>query len=79
MQPFNPPRVELNRDVFNAASSQVRPPAEAPRAAAPAQPLFAPAQRRRSVPHALSRPPAPRRHRGEARIRALESANPRWH
>ena len=39
MQPFNPPRVELNRDVFNAASSQVRrPPAEAPRAPAPAQP-----------------------------------------
>ena len=26
MQPFNPPRVELNRDVFHAASAQVRRP-----------------------------------------------------
>jgi hypothetical protein len=42
MQPFNPPRVELNRDVFNAASAQVRRPPVAP--ACPAGWPFAPAQ-----------------------------------
>ncbi len=76
MQPFNPPRVELNRDVFNAASTQVRrPPVEAPRAPAPAQPRSP--LRSDAVPRA---PEAPARQRPagieeEARIRALESAN----
>lgn len=76
MQPFNPPRVELNRDVFNAASSQVRrPPAEAPRAPALAQPR-SPLRSDAAAPRAPE--PARQRPAGieeEARIRALESAN----
>ena len=40
MQPFNPPRVELNRDVFHAASAQVRrPPAPPPAPEAGRSPL----------------------------------------
>ncbi|WP_374244536.1 flagellar biosynthesis protein FlhF [Zoogloea sp.] len=76
MQPFNPPRVELNRDVFNAASSQMRrPPAEAPRAPAPAQPrspLRSDAAARAPEAPARQRPTGIEE---EARIRALESAN----
>ena len=76
-QPFIPPRVELNREVFNAASSQVRrPPAEparpqAPAAAQPRSPL------RSDAPRAAEAParPRPAGIEEEARIRALESAN----
>ena len=40
MQPFSPPRVELNRDVFHAASAQVRrPPAPPPAPEAGRSPL----------------------------------------
>ena len=71
MQPFNPPRVELNREVFNAASAQVRRPA-APPATPPAarSPLRSEAPRQ---PEAT--PPRPAGVEEEARIRALESAN----
>ena len=73
MQPFNPPRVELNREVFHAASAQVRRPPE-PMAAAPRSPL------RAEAPPAATPREAPARQRPtgveeEARIRALESAN----
>lgn len=71
LQPFNPPRVELSRDVFNAATSQVRrPPAEP--AAAPRSPL-----RSDAPPAPREAPPRPRPTgvEEEARIRALESAN----
>lgn len=73
MQPFNPPRVELNREVFNAASAQVRRPA-APPATPPAarSPLRSEAPRQ---PEATPPRPRPAGVEEEARIRALESAN----
>ncbi|MDD3352770.1 flagellar biosynthesis protein FlhF [Zoogloea sp.] len=66
MQPFNPPRAELNRDVFHAAAAQVRrPPAEPPRSPLRNEaPVAAPSARQR-----------PAGVEEEARIRALESAN----
>ncbi|WP_374486234.1 flagellar biosynthesis protein FlhF [Zoogloea sp.] len=78
VQNFTPPRVELNRDVFNAASAQVRrPPAEHAVAPAPRSPL-----RSESVPPREATPArdnaARQRPAGieeEARIRALENAN----
>jgi flagellar biosynthesis protein FlhF len=70
MQPFSPPRVELNRDVFHAASAQVRrPPAETP---APRSPLRNDAARPAEPQPARPRPTGVEE---EARIRALESAN----
>ena len=73
MQPFNPPRVELNREVFNAASAQVRRPAASP-ATPPAarSPLRSEAPRQ---PEATPPRPRPAGVEEEARIRALESAN----
>ena len=72
MQPFNPPRVELSREVFNAASAQVRRP--------PVEPAAPPAARSPLRSEAPRQPEAPQRQRPtgveeEARIRALESAN----
>ncbi len=73
LQPFNPPRVDLSREVFNAASTQVRRPAAEP--AAPAQPVRSPL--RNDAPRAAEAParPRPAGIEEEARIRALESAN----
>ena len=72
MQPFNPPRVELNRDVFNAASAQVRrPPVEPATPSAARSPLRSEAPRQ---PEAAQRQ-RPTGVEEEARIRALESAN----
>ncbi|WP_374242508.1 flagellar biosynthesis protein FlhF [Zoogloea sp.] len=73
MQPFNPPRVELNREVFNAASAQVRRPA-----APPATPPAARSPLRSEAPRQPEATPPRQRPAGveeEARIRALESAN----
>ncbi|MBS0355121.1 MAG: flagellar biosynthesis protein FlhF [Proteobacteria bacterium] len=81
VQSFTPPRVELNRDVFNAASAQVRRPlaehAVAPQTPAPRSPLRSePTPPREAVP---SRDNAARQRPAgieeEARIRALENAN----
>jgi len=72
MQPFNPPRVELNRDVFHAASAQVRrPPAPPPAPEAARSPL------RKEGPRPADAAPRQRPPgiEEEARIRALESAN----
>jgi len=72
MQPFNPPRVELNRDVFHAASAQVRrPPAPPPAPEAGRSPL------RKDGPRPADAAPRQRPPgiEEEARIRALESAN----
>ncbi|WP_374476664.1 flagellar biosynthesis protein FlhF [Zoogloea sp.] len=71
MQPFSPPRVELSRDVFNAASTQVRRPPADPAAAAPRSPLRTDAAPSRETPP-RQRPTGVEE---EARIRALESAN----
>lgn len=72
MQPFSPPRVELNRDVFHAASAQVRrPPADTP---VPRSPLRNEAARP-AEPQPQSARPRPTGVEEEARIRALESAN----
>lgn len=69
MQPFSPPRVELSREVFNAATSQVRrPPAEP----APRSPLRSDAP---PAPREAPSRPRPTGVEEEARIRALESAN----
>jgi len=76
MQPFNPPRVELSREVFNAASAQARrSPAAAP--VAPVTPTPARSPLRNDAPRAAEVParPRPAGIEEEARIRALESAN----
>ena len=81
IQSFTPPRVELDRDVFHAASAQVRrPPAEhavAQQASALRSPLRSePAQPREVAPardNAARQRPAGIEE--EARIRALENAN----
>lgn len=71
MQPFSPPRVELSRDVFNAASTQARRPPAEPAAPAPRSPLRTDAAPAREAPP-RQRPAGVEE---EARIRALESAN----
>ncbi len=71
MQPFSPPRVELSRDVFNAASTQVRRPPAEPAAPTPRSPLRTDAAPSREAPP-RQRPTGVEE---EARIRALESAN----
>ena len=74
MQPFNPPRVELNRDVFHAASAQVRrPPAPPP----PPAPEASRSPLRKDGPRPADAAPRQRPPgiEEEARIRALESAN----
>lgn len=78
-QPFSPPRVELDRNVFNAASAQARRvPADAPRPAPQAAPQPQVRSPLRSDAPRAAEPTAPKRPAGieeEARIRALESAN----
>jgi flagellar biosynthesis protein FlhF len=71
MQPFSPPRVELSRDVFHAASTQARRPSADPVAPAPRSPLRTEAAPAREAPP-RQRPTGVEE---EARIRALESAN----
>ena len=71
MQPFSPPRVELSREVFNAASTQARRPPADPVAPAPRSPL-----RTEAAPAREAQPrQRPTGVEEEARIRALESAN----
>ena len=66
MQPFNPPRVELSREVFNAASAQVRRP--------PVEPAAPPAARSPLRSEAPRQPEAPQRQRPPASKRRPASA-----
>ncbi len=77
MQPFNPPRVELSRDVFHAASAQVRRPPAAPQPPLPAaaQPVRSPLRNEPARPAEAAPRQRPPGIEEEARIRALESAN----
>ncbi len=71
LQPFSPPRVELSRDVFNAASPQARRPSVESPASGARSPLRGDAAPVRETPP-RQRPTGVEE---EARIRALESAN----
>jgi flagellar biosynthesis protein FlhF len=79
VQSFTPPRVELNREVFNAASAQVRRPPVEPAMAAAAAPRSPLRSEPVPSPAAPARDAAARQRPAgieeEARIRALENAN----
>ncbi|HNB64609.1 MAG TPA: flagellar biosynthesis protein FlhF [Rhodocyclaceae bacterium] len=65
MQPFNPPRVELGRDVFHAAAP----------ARKPAEPVRSPLRGDPAAPREAAPRPRATGIEEEARIRALEAAN----
>ena len=79
VQSFTPPRVELDRDVFHAASAQVRRPPAEHAVAQQASTLRSPLRGEPAQPAALARDNAARQRPAgieeEARIRALENAN----